>query len=1192
MVDLNDRASTAAYFGSTPTATLPTDVDVSGAVAAKDIMTFGGGSIGRQFFDPVEGFKVEVEDVPEGYRHITSLYESQSPNEYAYNLELIKKYGEWSGTMSRSTNKQSIQAAVFSPINVASMFIFPQATGAKLYGAGALKETLGFATVGSAFGGGFVAADELGKAQSIGLPVNVREAAENIASGIAFGAGIASTLKLTMLGVEHYAKNAHQKNIMATLDLDTIALAQERYKNNGPLGQLERAVSEDAINNAIILQYQSAGVAPPLVYKFAASTKQELAAYHQTFSRKIVGTQDTLSRFEEELARTGQVVDRSGKVHNAASANRIINGLTSARDDAIIMLNRVKDENAARIGSEATVNGVFDPWNITKNLFTDSSLFKIFASPMVDIMQAKGASTGHNILKKLALTLGGGYDFMTNAVKAKIPTPESVFGASNVDRGDLMKLHTVMQEAYAAGTATSPNRYFGLRSPSNAIGSFAGGTETSLQWAARVNTNRVLQRPHANIHEQRFADEYTQWLSNWNDKLVLGGQIGQVASFENKILVSRATLETIEDKLKRNISNEQRSYYTTEKTRYTQLIKELEDEIAARDLAKSLPPPSTEPFFTRIFDRAKIEANPLTLQGILSREFLANGQASIYNVALNKWELVKINNSPWAANKAAKKWIDNYLLDNDAMGPNTVANLSKSNAYAHRRLHIDNSKIWDFLVTDPMLVAKIYQHRVSPKYHYNKLHDGKSVSEVWSDVERQLIDDGVSMKEVNRLGLNYKLLYDRIVGVVIRDPSAMNQTIANGLRRWTSFAMLGSSGIMATMEVGAILARHKLGDNIKILGLSLDPTLRRHKSILREQYGEPFEITLGAIAMRLGEDMNHRLVNNTLEKAENLFFIGNLLGPVTEGLKVFEGIARVNDLLTTAKNIANKTVTEFSLDEWTRFGLSIEDAKIISKMPVTEKNSIQMTDLKDWARNGVDSEVISRWRVAINQSVAETIITGGARDRPKIVDGVSYIRRDVANKIPFLRNVPDDPVYKGYIRYENGLITPMFQFMNWSFGSLNRIQANVAHGLMRNRLSGVVTMIGMGYIVAQIKTPGFVWDKMDDTEKFTRAVEISGVIGLYGDLTFKAIQLAQEVGADTTALPIQPRFRNEAGALSAIETIGGPAVSQLANTGRAIQSFRDEGFSVGIANTLKVMGGTQALAWSWPMGLIDDALRK
>ena len=82
---------------------------------------------------------------------------------------------------------------------------------------------------------------------------------------------------------------------------------------------------------------------------------------------------------------------------------------------------------------------------------------------------------------------------------------------------------------------------------------------------------------------------------------------------------------------------------------------------------------------------------------------------------------------------------------------------------------------------DPMAVMRAYTQRVAPQYEFAKMYGGKSLEDLLDDIDDDMYAAGKSLAETNKVRRDFTHLYDRVVGTVLEDPTAINQRIATGL---------------------------------------------------------------------------------------------------------------------------------------------------------------------------------------------------------------------------------------------------------------------------------------------------------------------------------------------------------------------------------------------------------------------------
>ena len=185
-------------------------------------------------------------------------------------------------------------------------------------------------------------------------------------------------------------------------------------------------------------------------------------------------------------------------------------------------------------------------------------------------------------------------------------------------------------------------------------------------------------------------------------------------------------------------------------------------------------------------------------------------------------------------------------------------------------------------------------------------------------------------------------------------------------------------------------------------------------------------------------------------------------------------------------------------------------------------------------------EAVTRFRTALNSGVLNQIMSATPADKPLIVDGVAHIPMSIASKF----GMKEDSIVKGYARVENGFLGLPFQFYNFLLASVNKTVGAVAHGQVKNRALGSAVMLGLGYMVTQIRTPDYVWDEMSVQDKFARSLDMSGLGSIYSDLFYTSMHTSLAFGGpNITAGLISPKYNTEKSIADGITGLAGAGPS-------------------------------------------------
>jgi len=104
---------------------------------------------------------------------------------------------------------------------------------------------------------------------------------------------------------------------------------------------------------------------------------------------------------------------------------------------------------------------------------------------------------------------------------------------------------------------------------------------------------------------------------------------------------------------------------------------------------------------------------------------------------------------------------------------------------------------------------------------------------------------------------------------------------------------------------------------------------------------------------------------------------------------------------------------------------------------------------------------------------------------------------------------------------QSGLMTLPFTFWNYSIAASNKILLAGLDEPSSQKLGGIAAIVGLGWMVAQVRTPAFAWDNMSFEDKMKAAVDQSGVMGVMSQYS----ELAQGSAIGLTGrnpLPFEP----------------------------------------------------------------------
>jgi len=278
-----------------------------------------------------------------------------------------------------------------------------------------------------------------------------------------------------------------------------------------------------------------------------------------------------------------------------------------------------------------------------------------------------------------------------------------------------------------------------------------------------------------------------------------------------------------------------------------------------------------------------------------------------------------------------------------------------------------------------------------------------------------------------------------------------------------------------------------------------------------------------------------------------------------------EGVDALPDIFKTPKQWSNFVM----LHEINHSRFSAEDLGIDPmNIPAYENaiNQLALTDFK--AAKTISDDLVTRYRVALNSGITNTVIHGTPADRPIITDGVVHIPMSVAAKF----GLQEDKFLKGYARVENGFLAMPFQFYNFLFGSMNKTLGAMAHNQVKNRAVGAATMLGLSYMVLKMKTNASTFENMSYQDKMARTIDASGLLPFYSDLFYRTMHSTIALGGpNITGGIIQPKFKQRQNPLDVVTDIAGAGPSWAANVAEGILKVTTGDYGEGASDILRMM---------------------
>ena len=867
-----------------------------------------------------------------------------------------------------------------------------------------------------------------------------------------------------------------------------------------------------------------------------------------SLTKRIAGLEKGIRTGTESL-RTG--VDAKGRRLSAARITNIENDIRNMESGIIKAATdkkKLAEEGATRLVERSTYETVdgtqvdiyrlkSTAWNPLPSPF--QSLMNL--RPIKDKATGKYKMGGLSMLKHSMMQISGDGGRLNVGNLSGLVNPQSVYTLSNVEKRHWKQVNTVAHETFAEHTNATKTNLYNMNYTSM-YRRVSGSGVTFEQFTREAMRKRLNKENGSTIYEDKLIKEYDRFYESWGQRIDQTDLSGNRARVEQEIAFLDLDMDRINQRLSMPTSGPDKLPQRTRdwfEKRKKDNIEERALYDSALDLINNTQNSGRnlkEPFFNRIWDVEKMKAKPAEIKGILKAHFAAEGSVPVYDTTKKLFVRKKVS----AAN--IDQNVDNIynqiVNDKDPLDPDMISGIQGSLRMAHRMIDIENSKVFNFIHTDPIMVMQNYTARVAPKYHFQKAFGGRTPEKVWNDIEDQLRLDGYSEKFINKARLNWVTNQRRVMSSVYDDPTAMSIKVANTLKEVTTLNYLSTSGLASLADFARIVMDNKHMDTLQVtLNMLTDKNTRKSMREFGDDYGEILDMFNGSIANRISDsltnDVNSASMWNNIKQAGHIM---NGLGPITQLFKQMEGQLRIHKLLTLAKDMTNGRATDFEIEYAARHGLTVAMLKeIATKAPIQQgKGGMLFANINEWTTNSnirVSEETTEAFRAAANQGVLNTIVSATPNDRPLIADGILYIRTSTAKLLPWGGKLKEDPTMKGYIKLESGYMTLPFQFYSFMFASMNKVTAAYTSGAVLNRVSGVIAAMGMGYISAYAKVPNYIWDKLDERDRMMRAFDYSGLASLYSTVIYDSMQQQVAMGQEpfvTKLTGLQPKFKPSA----------------------------------------------------------------
>ena len=636
---------------------------------------------------------------------------------------------------------------------------------------------------------------------------------------------------------------------------------------------------------------------------------------------------DPLATTQETAINIGSAFVLGGTLSGAVS-------IPAARRARAIKDTELEIENLRK--AIEPLDGVeIDP-SIATSAFTDSVLFKAVTTPMKRVLQDEKVP---NSAKMTMLEIANDAGILLNANRQGFAIKNSVFQNAKLRDGEWVQTYDSVLSLWGESTGKGVNQRMDYLID-------RGDFEV---WLTEVDSKAMRGQKPADDFEAKAMDQLNNFYSKWESRLNETGLIGNRAYYERDIPKREARIEKYKEDIR--LSKVDERWAKGVIANNERIIASHKATIADFKAAGPINPKNEDIFRPRYWDKDAIRKNRAGLEKVLADWFRENPEG-FGRDEKGIYTKVKYSTDPAAIQKRAKDAVDNILGMKDVADVDVATfGYGKSKHMQHRAIDIPNKLVLDYIHKNPVSIMKAYTARTAARYEFAAKFDGLTVDDVLEDKLREMLDSGMSIEEANAVLKDMRHMYDRVAGTVLREPDALNQTVAEVLRTAAQLGYLGAAGVSTITEPAKIMMEHGIGKTMKGLFSVLDDTKLKMGAKEARIAGESLEILMGSSHLRLVEDMgNNPLRSNFMDKVRDVFYTLNGLGPITRIFKDFDGMMRSHTLIDYSVRWSQGKATKMEREYLLRYGIDEFDAKKIAASNWEQSESgLYLANTESWS---------------------------------------------------------------------------------------------------------------------------------------------------------------------------------------------------------------------------------------------------
>jgi len=452
--------------------------------------------------------------------------------------------------------------------------------------------------------------------------------------------------------------------------------------------------------------------------------------------------------------------------------------------------------------------------------------------------------------------------------------------------------------------------------------------------------------------------------------------------------------------------------------------------------------------------------------------------------------------------------------------------------------------------TDIAHVIQMYSHRAGIGIEYTRAFgtpDGElALSRSLAQVARESKGKTAEsiLKEMQNLADEFANLRDGMLGTAFNNPDAIGKREANIIKAWFALTSMGRAIFSSLGETVRPMWVLGIKENFSFALNALGNTdlIKKGLGEQRQMAADMHELALGLTYRRHqegGVDAGFSLnkYNQALDQIEGPLsflsrvplYVANGVGILTHYQKAYTGLVASHIMINKIKNVAEGVHTPKELEFLASYGISMEDAKAMAKMPLETDRGINFANTANWS----DRDLARKFYDSVTGIQRRVINTAGPADKPAIMMGI---------------------LGKGADRRDASLLSVPFQLRTWSMAATNKILLSGLQGRDASFMSGSLMMFGASYLMMDLKTPDKVWKDMGMDERILSSLEHSGIFGWYGDMPHTLEQLTQDKFGVRPALGMKPKFGQMSDDYTTTGELLGPGPTKMIDLYKAFSS--------------------------------------